>query len=57
VEENNKVISIFKKPAVKNVLFALAIAVFGFLLWNLTFGLYALFQRFIDIIARSFISY
>ncbi len=56
MEENNKVISIFKKPAVKNVLFALAIAVFGFLLWNLTFGLYALFQRFVDIIASSFIS-
>ena len=56
MEKKNKLTSIFQKSAVKNVLLALAIAVFGFLLWNLTFGLYALFQRFIDIIARSFIS-
>lgn len=56
MEEKNKLINILEKPLAKNILFALAIAVFGFLLWNLAFLLFALFQRFIDIIASFFIS-
>ena len=44
----------FKKPWVKNVLSALAVAVFGFILLNLTFILDFLFQSLVDGAVRLF---
>lgn len=44
----------FKKPWVKNVLSALAVAFFGFILLNLTFLLDFLFQSVVDRIVRFF---
>lgn len=49
MEDNNEEVSFFRKPLVKNILFALAIATFGFVLLNLTFLFAAVFQKFIDI--------
>ncbi len=54
--ENDKAISMFKKPFVRNILFALAIAVFGFILLNLAFLFAAVFQKFVDILARPFVA-
>lgn len=52
--DNDEEVSFLKKPLVKNVLFALAVAVFGFVLLNLAFLFAAVFQKFIDILARIF---
>lgn len=54
MEDNNEEASFFRKPLVKNILFALAIATFGFVLLNLTFLFAAVFQKFIDILAKLF---
>jgi len=39
----------FKNPIVKNILSAVAVAGFGFVLLNLTFILYALLARFVEL--------
>lgn len=45
----------FKKPIVKNILWILAVTVGGFILWNLTFLLDALFQTVIRKLFMLFI--
>jgi cation transport ATPase len=45
---------LLKNPVVKNILSALAVAIFGFILLNLTFLFDALFQSLIDGIVRIF---
>ncbi len=46
--------NVLKNPVVKNILSALAVAVFGFLLLTLAFIFDALFQGLIDLIVRIF---
>lgn len=47
--------SVFKNPTFKNILSALAVALFGMILLNITFLIDALFQSAIDFIMRLFI--
>jgi hypothetical protein len=55
VKRQSAFISFIKKPIIKNILFALAIIVFGFILLSTAFLLDALFQRLIDLILSIFI--
>ena len=48
--------TILKNPTIKNILSALAVAVFGFILLNLTFILYYFFHSFIIKILRLFVT-
>lgn len=45
--------AILKRPVVKNILSALAVSFFGFILWNLAFVLYALFAKTVLIFAPA----
>lgn len=52
----NSITTILKNPIIKNVLSAIAVAGFGFILLNLAFIFNFLFQNFVDKIARLFTS-
>lgn len=56
MENDNSASNIFKNPIMKNVLSAIAVAGFGFILLNLAFLFDYLFQTLIDRIARLFVS-
>lgn len=52
----NSITTILKNPIIKNILSAIAVAGFGFILLNLAFIFDYLFQSFVDKIARLFTS-